>query len=108
MEHYLTALNHPPATTSTDLDNCALAASPDLEISEDAPTLSDISRSIWRLKNGKAAGPDGITAELLKAAEGQSAKHLANSSLEFVYWQSSSRVEGGNHSASIQRKGCTY
>ena len=46
MEHYQTALNHPPAITSTDLDNFALAASPDLEISENAPTISDISRSI--------------------------------------------------------------
>ena len=61
--------NHPPASASAELDNAASAATLDTAMSEVAPTLDELVRAIRRLKNGKAAGPDGITAELLKFAE---------------------------------------
>ena len=38
-------------------------------VSEDVPMLHEVTRVIRRLKNGRAAGADGITAELLKGAE---------------------------------------
>ena len=38
-------------------------------VSEDVPMLHEVTRAIRRLKNGRAAGADGITAELLKGAE---------------------------------------
>jgi Reverse transcriptase (RNA-dependent DNA polymerase) len=75
-EHYQVALNHPPATYSADLEDAASSASPDPNISTDAPTLVEVTRAIRRLKNGKAAGPDGIASELLKFAEEPISKAL--------------------------------
>jgi len=69
MEHYQAALNHPAAAGSTDLENFLSAASPDSGVLLDAPTLAEVSSAIRRLKNGRAAGPDGIAPELLKFAE---------------------------------------
>jgi len=69
IEHYEAALNHSPASSCPDLDNCATAALPDSTISEDVPTLNEVKSAIRRLRNGKAAGPDEITPELLKYAE---------------------------------------
>ena len=45
------------------------SATPDVMVSEDVPMLHEVTRAIRRLKNGRAAGADGITAELLKGAE---------------------------------------
>ena len=39
----------------------------DLPISVEKPSKEEIKKAIRNLKNGKAAGPDGITAEALKA-----------------------------------------
>ena len=36
---------------------------------EDAPTLEEVQKAIRKLRNGRAAGPDEITPELLKTAE---------------------------------------
>jgi len=68
-EHYETTFNHPAATPCADLDDFANSSAPDATVSEDAPTIWEVTRAIRRLKNGRAAGPDGITAELLKGAE---------------------------------------
>ena len=42
-------------------------ATEDLNIKVGPPTKSEIMQAIIAMKNGKAAGPDGITAEMLKA-----------------------------------------
>jgi hypothetical protein len=68
-EHYQVALYYPMAAHSKELESFLSAASPDPGISLDAPTLTEVTSAIRRLKNGKAAGPDGITPELLKFAE---------------------------------------
>ena len=65
-EHYQNTLNHSSVTPSADLDDFADSATPDVMVSEDVPMLHEVTRAIRRLKNGRAAGADGITAELLK------------------------------------------
>ena len=61
-EHYQNTLNHSNVTPSADLDDFADSASPDVTVSEDVPMLHEVTRAIRRLKNGRAARADGITA----------------------------------------------
>jgi len=68
-EHYQTTLNHPAAAPCVDLDDFASSSIPDVTVPEDAPTISEVTRAIQRLKNGQDTGSDGITAKLLKGAE---------------------------------------
>ena len=56
------------AAISQDLFNRAAAAIPDNDISSDAPTLAEVRTAVKKLKNGRAAGHDGIPPELLKCA----------------------------------------
>ena len=65
---------------TADLDDFASSSAPDVTVPEDAPTISEVARAIRRLKNGRAAGSDGITAELLKGAEKPSARPCTNCS----------------------------
>ena len=62
------ALNHQPGTPSTVLDAEADEAIPNPHISVDEPTLDEVVRAISKLRNGRAASPDGIPPELLKCA----------------------------------------
>jgi hypothetical protein len=70
-EHYEKALNHPAPpiaqTTTTSIDQ---ASAPLLapSINGDAPTMDEVRSAILKMKNGRAPGPDHITAELLKYA----------------------------------------
>nr|KAG5711041.1 hypothetical protein BaRGS_013775 [Batillaria attramentaria] len=62
-DHFEELLNRPaPANPPTIPE-----AERDLEIDCGAPTKEEIVRAIKKMKNGKAAGPDGIPAEALKA-----------------------------------------
>jgi hypothetical protein len=62
-------LNHPPAIPCPELDLLSSASTLDITISEDAPTHDEVLHAIRKLRNGRAAGPDGIPPELLKVAE---------------------------------------
>jgi len=41
---------------------------PDASIPVEAPSLDEVQRATWRLRNGRAAGADDIPHELLKCA----------------------------------------
>lgn len=66
IEHYKSALNHPPAKPCDALDDLAFLAADAQDIPTDAPTLEEVLRAIRSLKNGRSPGSDGITSELLK------------------------------------------
>ncbi len=78
-------LNHPPATACPDLDRDAALASEATDVCSDAPSLQEVLDAITRLKNGRAAGPDGIPPELLKCATGPVAAALH--SLILMVWR---------------------
>ena len=78
-------LNHPPATACPDLDRDAALASEATDVCSDAPSLQEVLDAIARLKNGRAAGPDGIPPELLKCATGPVAAALH--SLILMVWR---------------------
>ena len=65
-EYHGGMLNHAAVTPCTDLDDEASMITPATDIPTDAPTLDEVIR---RLKNGRAAGLDDITPELLKCTE---------------------------------------
>ena len=64
-EHFEELLNRPAPQQTADI----LPAEEDLPISLEAPTMEEIKKAIRTLNNGKAAGPDGIPAEAMKAAQ---------------------------------------
>jgi len=56
-------------THSAELDAEQIDATTDPDnISVDEPSLDEVTRAIRKLRNGRAAGSDGIQAELLKCA----------------------------------------
>ena len=63
--YYLFAdlLNHPAPEEQPNISQAEV----DLSISVEKPSKEEIKKAIRTLKNGKAAGPDGIPAEALKA-----------------------------------------
>jgi len=65
-EYYECAFNHPAVPPCQSLDGLASCARSDEGIALEPPTLSEVCAAIKRLKNGKAVGSDGITAELLR------------------------------------------
>ena len=62
-EHFSELLNRPPPVASPDIP----PAEEDLPISCDKPSQMEIRQAIMHLKNGKAAGPDNVPAEAIKA-----------------------------------------
>ena len=62
-EHFAELLNRLVPLNSPDID----LADTDLDIDCEKPTREEIRKAVKLLKNGKAAGPDDIPAEALKA-----------------------------------------
>ena len=64
-EHFEELLNRPAPEQTANIT----PKEEDLPISLEAPTMEEIKKAIRTLNNGKAAGPDGIPAEAMKAAQ---------------------------------------
>ena len=62
-EHFRELLNRPAPETAPDIPPAEF----DLPISCDKPSKAEIRKAIKTLRNGKAAGPDSIPAEAIKA-----------------------------------------
>ena len=62
-EHFRELLNHSAPETPPDIP----PAETELPISCDKPTKAEIKKAIMTLRNGKAAGPDKIPSEAIKA-----------------------------------------
>ncbi|VDO48722.1 unnamed protein product [Schistosoma margrebowiei] len=63
VEHFKELLNRPASLNPPNVE----AAPTDLPINVGPPTIEEISMAIRQIKSGKAAGPDNIPAEALKA-----------------------------------------
>ena len=72
VQHFKTILNRPPPVRTADIP----PAQTRLNINCNSPTLQEIKNAIKSLKNDKAAGPDGIPAELLKVNPDTTAEML--------------------------------
>ena len=67
-QHFISALNHRPGSPSDELDNEAALSPVDTSVSTDKPPMAEVFAAIKSLRNGRAAGPRGISPELLKCA----------------------------------------
>ena len=59
-EHFTAALNHLPASTSTSFESESISAVPDPNVRAEEPTVDEVIRPIKKLRNGRAAGSNGI------------------------------------------------
>ena len=71
-EHFKELLNRPAPETLPDIP----PAETRLPINCDKPSKAEIKKAILTLKNGKAAGPDEIPAEAIKADLGAAVEML--------------------------------
>ncbi|GFR68926.1 endonuclease-reverse transcriptase [Elysia marginata] len=62
-EHFTTVLNRPPPDKPPDM----APAEAELQINIEQPSKAEIKKAITALRNGKAAGPDEIPPEAIKA-----------------------------------------
>jgi hypothetical protein len=85
-EHFNSALNFPPAGPCPELADLAARKPPNQAIDTGPPFLDEVRCVINKLKNGRAAGLDGITPELLKFAIGPISSCLHT--LFLKVWQS--------------------
>ncbi|CAH8650638.1 unnamed protein product [Schistosoma curassoni] len=72
VEHFEELLNRPAPLNPPNIE----AAPTDLPIDVGPPTIKEISMAIRQIKSGKAAGPDNIPAEALKADVAATARIL--------------------------------
>ena len=72
VEHFSDVLNRPPPVTEAVVPDAEI----DVRINTNPPTKEEIKKCINTLKNGKAAGPDDIPPEALKASQDISAEAL--------------------------------
>ncbi|VDP57218.1 unnamed protein product [Schistosoma curassoni] len=72
VEHFKGLLNQPASLNPLNIE----AAPTDPAINVGPPTIEEISMAIRQIKNGKAAGPDNIPAEALKADVAATARIL--------------------------------
>ena len=64
-EHFQTILNRPEPTETAQIR----AAEEDVDVNTDQPTLEEVKMAIKVMRNGKAPGSDGVTAEMLKVED---------------------------------------
>lgn len=67
---YFDTLLNPIAADKSENENperCRISENNDGQVTDDLPEPDEVERAISQLKNGRAPGPDGITAEMLKA-----------------------------------------
>jgi len=67
-EHYNETLSRSSGAVCPQVDAASSAATPDIDMCTDEPTLEEMMRAVKKLKNGRAAGCDDIPPELLKCA----------------------------------------
>ncbi|CAH8510548.1 unnamed protein product [Heterobilharzia americana] len=61
-EHFEEQFNLPPATIALP----AIQSDPEWDIETGPPTLEEVEKAVGNLKRGRAAGPDGLPAEVYK------------------------------------------
>ncbi|CAH8445377.1 unnamed protein product [Heterobilharzia americana] len=61
-EHFEEQFNWPPATIALP----AIQSDPEWDIETGPPTLEEVEKAVGSLKRGRAAGPDGLPAEVYK------------------------------------------
>ena len=71
-EHFKTILNRPEPLDRAEIPE----ATEDVDINTDPPSLEEVKAAIKSMKNGKAPGADGVTAEMLKIDEDETPKLL--------------------------------
>ena len=71
-QHFRELLNRPPPSEMPEIQ----PADTPLQVNENRPSEAEIERAIRHVKNGKAAGPDGIPPEAIKADLNTSTKML--------------------------------
>ena len=99
-EHFRELLNRPAPETPPDIP----PAETELPINCDKPSKAEIRKAIATLKNGKAAGPDNIPAETIKAHTGTAITILHN--LFSMIWEKEEYQPSGKRdlSSSCQKK----
>ncbi|KAI0215636.1 hypothetical protein LSAT2_032304 [Lamellibrachia satsuma] len=60
-DHFQTILNRPEPTETAQIPE----AEEDMDVNTDQPTLEEVKMAIKMMKNGRAPGSDGVTAEML-------------------------------------------
>ncbi|VDO64050.1 unnamed protein product [Schistosoma margrebowiei] len=89
VEHFKELLNRPAPLNPPNIE----AAPTNLPINVDPPTIEEISMAIRQIKSGKAAGPDNIPAEALKAdTKSQPYGSLWNNQLNGIHHSTSTSL----------------